>query len=55
MKWSYQQYYDEMRIVAKAFIKLGLQPRHGVSILGFNAPEWFLSELGAIFAGEQTF
>ncbi|KAK3607857.1 hypothetical protein CHS0354_038285 [Potamilus streckersoni] len=51
VKWTYMQYYDEIRKVAKAFIKLGLEPSHGVGILGFNAPEWFLSCLGAIFAG----
>jgi long-chain-fatty-acid--CoA ligase ACSBG len=37
--------------VAKAFIKLGLKPHHSVGILGFNSPEWFLADLGAVFAG----
>ena len=50
-EWTYQQYWDEAKIVAKAFIKLGLQPRHSVCILGFNSPEWFLAQLGAIIAG----
>jgi hypothetical protein len=31
--------------------QLGLKPCHGVGILGFNAPEWFISYIGAIFAG----
>lgn len=38
-------------MVAKAFIALGLKPRHGVAILGFNSPEWFFSDLAAVFAG----
>ena len=33
-EWTYQQYWDESRIVAKAFIKLGLEPHHSVCILG---------------------
>lgn len=48
---TYQNYLENVRIVAKAFIKLGLEPFHGVCILGFNSPEWFYADLGAIFAG----
>jgi long-subunit acyl-CoA synthetase (AMP-forming) len=28
-----------------------LKPGHGVGIIGFNSPEWFLSDLGCVFAG----
>lgn len=42
---------SETRTVAKAFIKLGLKRHHSVGILGFNSPEWFLADLGAVFAG----
>ena len=35
--------------MAKAFIALGLEPRKSVGILGFNSPEWFFSDLAAIF------
>ena len=34
-----------------AFIKLGLQRFHSVCILGFNSPEWFISQMGGILAG----
>ena len=51
LEWSYQQYWDEAKIAAKAFIKLGLAPHHSVCILGFNSPEWFFAQLGAIMAG----
>ncbi|XP_064084621.1 long-chain-fatty-acid--CoA ligase ACSBG2-like isoform X1 [Macrobrachium nipponense] len=48
---TYKEYYDQVRTMAKAFIKLGLERFHGVCILGFNSPEWFISDLAAIFAG----
>lgn len=50
-EWTYQQYLDQSRTVAKAFIKLGLERFHSVCILGFNSPEWILSQMGAIMAG----
>lgn len=37
--------------MAKAFIKLGLEPHNAVGVLAFNCPEWFLSQLGAVHAG----
>jgi long-chain-fatty-acid--CoA ligase ACSBG len=52
--WSFltfEQYYQKICCTAKAFIKAGLEPYHGVGILGFNSPEWFFSSMGAIFAG----
>ena len=32
-------------------MQLGLERYRGVGIIGFNSPEWFISDLGAIFAG----
>lgn len=37
--------------MAKVFIKLGLEPRHTVSVLAFNCVEWFIADLAAIHAG----
>ena len=51
VKWTYQEYLDEVITVAKAFIKLGLKPHHSVNILGFNAPEWHMSAVAAVIAG----
>ena len=34
VSWTYKQYEAEIVTVAKAFIKLGLQPHHSVGILG---------------------
>ncbi|XP_030048652.1 long-chain-fatty-acid--CoA ligase ACSBG2 isoform X2 [Microcaecilia unicolor] len=48
---TYLQYYQSCQTAAKGFLKLGLQPYHGVGIIGFNAPEWFFSSIGAIMAG----
>ncbi|KAK4318096.1 hypothetical protein Pmani_010879 [Petrolisthes manimaculis] len=48
---TYTQYYQQVRTMAKAFIALGLEPYHGVCLLGFNSPEWFIGDLAAIFAG----
>ncbi|XP_064092537.1 long-chain-fatty-acid--CoA ligase ACSBG2-like [Macrobrachium nipponense] len=52
--WTYEQYLNDARTVGKAFIRLGLERFHGVCIMGFNAPEWLISNFGAIFAGGLT-
>ena len=44
-------YRDQARTVAKAFIALGLEAGRGVSIIGFNCPEWAVADLAAIYAG----
>lgn len=51
VKWTYEKYLEDVRVVGKAFIKLGLKVGHGVGIIGFNSPEWFFSDLGCVFAG----
>nr|XP_009665460.1 PREDICTED: long-chain-fatty-acid--CoA ligase ACSBG2 isoform X1 [Struthio camelus australis] len=51
MKVSYKTYYGECWTAAKSFLKLGLERFHGVCILGFNAAEWFIADIGAILAG----
>lgn len=48
---TYSQYRENVLRTAKAFIKLGLQPRNSVAVLAFNSPEWFCAELAAIHAG----
>lgn len=49
MTWG--AYYESVRTAARAFMALGLAPGKAVSILGNNCPQWFISNLGAIFAG----
>ncbi|CAK9293851.1 unnamed protein product [Gordionus sp. m RMFG-2023] len=48
---TYKEYYQMCRRTARAFIFLGLESTHAVGIIGFNSPEWFYSNFGAIFAG----
>ncbi|XP_034940423.1 very long-chain-fatty-acid--CoA ligase bubblegum-like isoform X5 [Chelonus insularis] len=49
--YTYKEYESEVRTVAKAFLKLGLERYHSVCILGFNSPHWFIADLAAIYAG----
>jgi long-chain-fatty-acid--CoA ligase ACSBG len=48
---TFSEYFKMCHRVAKSFIKLGLNVNECVAIIGFNAPQWFFSILGAIFAG----
>jgi long-subunit acyl-CoA synthetase (AMP-forming) len=47
--WS--DYHKQVRQVARALIALGTQPGRGVAIIGYNCPEWFFADIGAIYAG----
>jgi len=47
--WS--EYYNQVRMAARAFMSLGLEKGKAVSILGNNCPQWFISDLAGIFAG----
>ena len=66
--WTWTDYHQDVRTVAKAFISLGFARLKLISrekkilqsffsrfdsvcILGFNAPEWVISDVAAIFAG----
>jgi long-subunit acyl-CoA synthetase (AMP-forming) len=48
---TWTQYSEDAHKVAKAFIKLGLAPGSGVSIIGYNCPQWFTADVAAILAG----
>ncbi len=48
---NWKNYYEQIRVTARAFMALGLTPGKTVCILGTNRPEWFISDLAAIFAG----
>jgi len=48
--WSYADYLKDVESIASAFIKLGLEERSSVAIMGFNSPEWFISYMAAITA-----
>jgi len=50
-KWTYQDYMDETRTAAKAFMACGVQQFGTVNVFGYNSPEWFIACMGAIFTG----
>ena len=50
-EWSYAEYLETVRDVAKGFLALGLGRQRGVGIMGLNTPETVFSILGSVFAG----
>ncbi|MCC7538234.1 MAG: AMP-binding protein [Deltaproteobacteria bacterium] len=48
---TWAEYREQIRTAARGFVKLGLEPGQGVSILGGNRPEWLVADVGAIYAG----
>ena len=50
-KTTYSEYYENTRIVAKAFIELGLDPFCSVNPIGFNSPEHYTAFQAAPMAG----
>jgi long-subunit acyl-CoA synthetase (AMP-forming) len=48
---TWTEYRDQALAAAAGFVALGLPPRAGVVILGYNRPEWFVADVGAIAAG----
>lgn len=52
--WTMKQYHDDVRNMAKAFIKLGFEPFDTVNVWGFNAPEWFIGAIAGMYAGGKS-
>ena len=50
VKWTWQEYYEDVRKFGKAVMAVEASERSSVNIIGFNAPEWFIAFMGAIFA-----
>jgi len=50
-QWTYEQYYELVRLAARGLVHLGLHRHHTVAIMGGNSPEWVVCDLAAIFAG----
>jgi long-subunit acyl-CoA synthetase (AMP-forming) len=48
---SWDEYRQQVRQVARALIAVGATPGSGVCIIGYNCPEWFFADIGAIYAG----
>lgn len=52
VEWTYKKYYMDVARAAKSLIRLGLEPHHGVCVLGFNSPEWLIGYMAAIMVRE---
>eukprot|EP00450_Noctiluca_scintillans_P000712 CAMPEP_0194483376 /NCGR_PEP_ID=MMETSP0253-20130528/5018_1 /TAXON_ID=2966 /ORGANISM="Noctiluca scintillans" /LENGTH=734 /DNA_ID=CAMNT_0039323037 /DNA_START=65 /DNA_END=2269 /DNA_ORIENTATION=- len=50
-KWTWAEYHQDARRLAKAFISFGVEHFGSVCIFGFNSPEWMLAANGAIQCG----
>jgi long-subunit acyl-CoA synthetase (AMP-forming) len=50
---SWNEYRDLTFRTARGLMALGLDPGRGVAIMGYNRPEWFFADLGAIAAGAR--
>ena len=54
--WSWKAYYDKSMACAASLISssVGFQQHDCVNIIGFNSPEWFVAQMGAILAGGKA-
>lgn len=50
-EWTWREYYEQSAQFARALVRLGVSSHAAVNILGFNAPEWLIADVGAILAG----
>ena len=48
---SWRDYREAVRMAGRALISLGVDAGQHVTIIGFNTPEWFIADIGAIAAG----
>lgn len=49
--YTWKEYREHCRLAGRGFLALGLNPGQGVAIIGYNCPQWFFADVGAIFAG----
>jgi long-subunit acyl-CoA synthetase (AMP-forming) len=49
--YSWNEYRQQVRQVARALISMGTPPGSGICIIGYNCPEWFFADIGSIYAG----
>lgn len=49
--WTMNDYHNDVRKAAKAYIKLGFKQFDTVNVWGFNSPEWFMSSVAGMYAG----
>ena len=49
--YSWEEYRQQVRQLARALIAIGTKPGQGTCIIGYNCPEWFFADIGSIYAG----
>lgn len=49
-EYTWHQYFETVREVAKGLIALGVQPADRVALLGKNTPEWLICQAGVVAA-----
>jgi long-chain-fatty-acid--CoA ligase ACSBG len=49
--WTWKEYRQQVDAFAKALFSIGFERFDAINIIGFNAPEWFFANFGAIAAG----
>jgi len=52
--WTWKKYHEEVRLAARALMKLGMKQFDSVNIFGFNSPEWFIGMYASMFAGGKA-
>lgn len=50
-RWTYAQFREEARLLARGLIRLGLKPGDRLALLMGNRAEWLLAEFAALTAG----
>lgn len=48
---SWADYHAQIRQAARGLIALGLEPKHSVTLIGFNCSQWLVGNVAAIYAG----
>ena len=51
--WSYREYFEGSCLAAKAFLNLGLDRFHGICLMGYNSPEWFMAYFGGLITSYE--
>jgi len=49
--WTWNDYRKKSNAFAKSLMSLGFNRHDIINIIGFNSPEWYFADLGAILAG----
>jgi long-chain acyl-CoA synthetase len=49
-EWTWADYWEQIELVAHAFLELGLQPGDRVAIHSENRPEWLIADMAALAA-----